>query len=291
MKLHAVFWKILDPNQKPFSDENSGRLELAEKIASRDNPLTARVFVNRVWGELMGSYLVNTPSDFGMQGDLPSHPDLLDWLANDFIQSGWSLKHLVRRIVTSQTYCQESRVVEAMSTIDPVNRFYHRANAKRMSIEQIRDSMLAVSGNLDRQLKGHPEPLWGDDATHRRSIYGIVNRINTDPTLRAFDFPTPTATAARRTENIVPQQSLFALNSKFVIERSHALAESLNCDEHIAPEDRIEKLFRRIYLRSANQMEIKRIKTFIALMEKRKTNPYPLIAQSLLISNEFIYVD
>ncbi|MEZ5386444.1 MAG: PSD1 and planctomycete cytochrome C domain-containing protein [Prosthecobacter sp.] len=285
------FLKLLDPKQEPFPANNSGRLALAEHIASKDNPLTARVFVNRVWGALMGGYLVDTPSDFGLQGAAPTHPELLDWLAADFMTHGWSLKHLVRTIVTSRVYQQSSDVREDMAAIDPTNTWYHRANAKRLSIEEIRDSVLALSGQLDRSLKGHPKPLWGPDYTHRRAIYGVVDRVNNDPTLRAFDFPSPTASADRRTENIVPQQSLFALNSPFIIEQSAALVENLQLSEGMSAAERVNALFHRVYRRDAHEVEQRRIAGFIALMEKRNTNPWPLIAQSLLTSNELLYVD
>ncbi|MCB1209685.1 MAG: PSD1 domain-containing protein, partial [Verrucomicrobiales bacterium] len=172
------FLKLLDPQQEPFPSENSGRLVLAEKIANRDNPLTARVFVNRVWGALMGGYLVDTPSDFGLQGAAPSHPELLDWLAADFMAHGWSLKHLVQTIVSSRAYQQSSQIRPDMTELDPTNTWYHRANSKRLSIEEIRDSVLALSGQLDDRLKGHPKPLWGDDYTRRRAIYGVVDRVN-----------------------------------------------------------------------------------------------------------------
>jgi hypothetical protein len=285
------FLKLLDPQQEPFPADNSGRLALAEHIASKDNPLTARVFVNRVWGALMGGYLVDTPSDFGLQGSAPTHPELLDWLAADFMAHGWSLKHLVRSIVTSRAYQQSSAVRDDMAALDPTNTWYHRANAKRLSIEEIRDSVLALSGELDRSLKGHPKPLWGAEATRRRAIYGVVDRVNNDPTLRAFDFPSPTATAERRTENIVPQQSLFALNSAFIIAQSAALVENLQLSDGMSAAERVNALFHRVYRRDAHEVEQRRIAGFLALMEKRQTNPWPLIAQSLLTSNELLYVD
>jgi len=285
------FLKLLDPKQEPFPANNSGRLALAEHIASKDNPLTARVFVNRIWGALMGGYLVDTPSDFGLQGTAPTHPELLDWLAADFMAHGWSMKHLVRSIVTSRAYQQSSQIREDMNALDPINAWYHRANSKRLSIEELRDSVLALSGQLDRRLKGHPKPLWGPDCTHRRAIYGVVDRVNNDPTLRAFDFPSPTATADRRTENIVPQQSLFGLNSPFIIAQSAALIDNLQLSDGMSTAERVNALFQRVYRRDAHEVEQKRLTSFLALMEKRQTNPWPLIAQSLLISNELLYVD
>ena len=147
-----------------------------------------------------------------------------------------------------------------------------------------------LSGSLDLRLKGHPQQLWEEENT-RRSIYGLINRINNDPTLRAFDFPSPTATADRRTENSVPQQSLFALNSPFVIARSKALVEDLQLSDGLSATERINALFQRVYRRDAHEVEHKRIAGFLALMEKRQTDPWPLLAQSLLTSNELLYVD
>jgi hypothetical protein len=285
------FLKLLDPMQAPFPETNSGRLALAEKIASTDNPLTARVMVNRVWGFLMGSYLVDTPSDFGLQGAAPTHPELLDWLAVDFMAQGWSLKHLVRTIVSSRTYQQGSAVRADMAERDPTNEWLWRANAKRLSIEQIRDTLLALSGTLDPRLKGHSKPMWDVESNPRRSIYGLINRINTDPTLRAFDFPSTSATADRRTDNIVPQQSLFTLNSPFLIAKAQALVESLQLSNGMSTSDRVNAVFQRIHRRDATPKEQERMIPFLALMEKRKQDPWPLVAQSLLTSNETLYLD
>jgi hypothetical protein len=247
--------------------------------------------VNRVWGFLMGSYLVDTPSDFGLQGAAPTHPELLDWLAVDFMAQGWSLKHLVRTIVSSRTYQQGSAVRADMAERDPTNEWLWRANAKRLSIEQIRDTLLALSGTLDPRLKGHSKPMWDVESNPRRSIYGLINRINTDPTLRAFDFPSTSATADRRTDNIVPQQSLFTLNSPFLIAKAQALVESLQLSNGMSTSDRVNAVFQRIHRRDAIPKEQERMIPFLALMEKRKQDPWPLVAQSLLTSNETLYLD
>ncbi|MBE2283570.1 MAG: PSD1 domain-containing protein [Prosthecobacter sp.] len=285
------FLKLLDPAQEAFPAANSGRLALAEKIASKENPLTARVLVNRVWGFLIGSHLVDTPSDFGLQGAAPTHPELLDWLATDFMAHGWSLKHLVRTIVTSRTYQQSSRVREEMAAKDPTNQWLWRAHAKRLSIEQIRDTLLALSGTLDPRLKGHPKPMWDAEGNTRRSIYGLINRINTDPTLRAFDFPSTSATADRRSENIVPQQSLFALNSPFLIAKARALAASLQLSAGMSRPDIVNALFQRVHRRDATEKEQERVAVFVSLMQKRQQDPWPLVAQSLLTSNEMLHLD
>jgi hypothetical protein len=143
------FLKLIDSEQASFPDETSGRLQLAEKIADRANPLTARVIVNRVWGHVMGSHLVGTPSDFGLQGHRPTHPELLDWLTADFMAHNWSIKRLVKTIVASRTYQQQSLHRDSMVAIDPLNRQLWRATRKHLSIEALRDSLLSVAGTLD----------------------------------------------------------------------------------------------------------------------------------------------
>ena len=294
------FLKLLDDSQTPFSDKDSGRLELAGKITSPDNPLTARVFVNRVWGMLMGSYLVDAPSNFGLMTAAPAHPELLDWLANDFIENDWSVKHLVRTIVLSNTYLQSSFSLDSNESIDPGNRFYWRANRKHLSIEELRDSMLAVSGVIDLKQFGHSAPLWGEDYTRRRSIYGFINRFNLDPTLRAFDFPTPMQTQSERTESVVATQSLFAMNSAFVLDQAVEITER---PEFLAANDdqeRIVYLFELILQRPAAPPEISKITRFLELQNRFKSSlkkspstaqSWPLVAQSILMSNEFQYLD
>ncbi|QDV40531.1 Planctomycete cytochrome C [Stieleria neptunia] len=295
------FLKILDPPQHAFPATSSGRLELADKIASAENPLTARVFVNRVWGYLIGSHLVATPSDFGLQGAPPTHPQLLDWLADDFIRHNWSVKHLVRRIVMSQTYQQSSRTRETCVVADPENRWLWRANRKHLTIEAIRDSMLLVAGQLDRRIGGHPERLWGDDYTRRRAIYGFINRFNLDPTLRAFDFPAPVQTQPARGESIVAQQALFIMNSPLVIDQAAAIGSSDALTRMKADEAKVEFLFRSILGRQPVPAEVSRTLKLVEFQKRFQKpdrpqtryidSPWPLVAQALLMSNEFQYVD
>lgn len=295
------FLSVLDSEQEAFPSSVSGRLELAEKIASPDNPLTARVLVNRVWGHLVGSHLVATTSDFGLQGSPPTHPRLLDWLADDFMRHNWSIKHLVRQIVSSRSYQQSSRSRSDAVELDPENRWLWRANRKHLLIEAIRDSMLAVSGELDRRVGGHPERLWGKDYSHRRAIYGFINRFNLDPTLRAFDFPAPVQTQPARGESIVAQQTLFTLNSPFVIDRAAVLASDEAFAKLKSDQDRITSLFRTILGRDPAAVEIARAMKVVEFQQRfenpaRKPSrlidsPWPLLAQGLLMSNEFQYVD
>jgi mono/diheme cytochrome c family protein len=294
------FLKVLDSQQEPFHKGNSGRLQLAEKIIDPSNPLTSRVFVNRVWGHLMGSHLVATPSDFGLQGAAPTHPELLDSLVYRFVSQGWSLKHLVRSIVLSRTYQQSSLHREDAAALDPQNKMLWRANRKHLSIEAIRDSVLAVSAQLDRTPRGRPAELWDENYTRRRAIYGFVNRFNLDPTLRAFDFPTPMQTQPARGESIVAPQALFTMNAPFMIDQSIALTTS---ERFIASEtdaERAAALFAAVFQRQAAAPEVTRIVRFVELQERfftepkknaRIKSPWPLVAQSLLMSNEFQYVD
>ena len=285
------FLKILEPEQRPFSKENSGRLEVAERIVDSANPLTARVYVNRIWGMLMGDFLVDTPSDFGLQGEAPSHPELLDFLAFDFISHGWSTKHLVKQIVSSQTFRQSSSIRGQMEKIDPENEFFWRYNMRRLRVEEMRDSVLAVSGNLDFKMRGRPEELWGADYTHRRAIYGYINRFNQDPTLRNFDFPTPMQTQGQRTDNIVPPQALFLMNSPFMIEQSEALVEKLGIANAPPEPELVTRIFQSVLQREPTGPELTRISRFAEIEKGRNVDPWPLLAQSLLMSNEFLYIE
>ena len=283
------FLRVLDAEQSEFPPNSSGRLELAEKIVDPENPLTARVFVNRVWGYLIGSHLVATPSDFGLQGSKPTHPQLLDWLTADFVRNGWSVKHLVRRIVDSEVYQQASSHREEMVAIDPQNQMLWRANRRRLSIEQLRDSLLVASGNLDRRIGGRPEMLWGQDFTSRRAIYGYVNRFNLDPTLRAFDFANPMQTQPKRDESIVASQALFTLNSPFVIAQAKSIVSSEAFKNLSSNEARLHHLFATILGRGPDHLELPRTIKFVE-RDNRPLN-WQLVAQGLMMSTEFQYVD
>lgn len=306
------FLSILDPEQIPFPESNSGRLELAEAIASPENPLTARVWVNRVWGKLLGSYIVATPSDFGLQSSDPTHPRLLDHLAFNFMQQGWSTKQLIRSIVTSRTYQQSCDTSVEAVQLDPENRWLARANRKRLSIEAIRDRALSVSGQMDGSMFGRSGLLWPDPggevatgkaalATNRRTLYGFVNRFNLDPNLRTFDFPSRMASVDQRATSIVAPQSLFLLNSSFIIEQADTLVNHDGfkaCNDDLA---RVEFLFRAVLARLPAAYEAQRIQSYLQRHQafvgrvkaspRMRDQPWPLIAQSLFMSNEFQTLD
>ena len=211
---------LCDGEPEPFQ-QGSGRLELADAIASEKNPLTARVMVNRVWAGHFGEGLVRTPSNFGQLGERPTHPELLDYLAARLVESGWSLKALHREMMLSKTYQLSSE-----ATMDRDNRLYWRANVReRLDAEALRDSILAVAETLDTTVGGASKPL--TDTFTRRAIYGTVSRSKPDRTMALFDFPDPNAPSEQRIVTVGPMQRLFFMNSPFVAAQAKVLGERL----------------------------------------------------------------
>jgi hypothetical protein len=212
-------------SRKPFTN-GSGRLELAQAIASPDNPLTARVWVNRVWMYLIGKPLVESPSDFGVRSDPPTHPELLDHLAYDFMHADkWQTKSLIRRIVLSRTYRQSSLPMPEADQKDPENRLVHKANRKRLELEPMRDAILAASGRLDPALYGPSVDVTVTPYTARRTVYALIERQNLDSFFRTFDFAGPDSSSPKRFITTVPQQALFLMNHPFVQEESKLFAD------------------------------------------------------------------
>jgi hypothetical protein len=255
---------------KPF-EKGSGRLELARAIASRDNPLTARVWVNRVWAKLFGKGLVTTPSDFGIRGDPPSHQELLDWLATTFMDDGWSTKRLIRRIVLSSVYRQSSAPRDDAHEKDADNRLLARMNRRRMDLESMRDALLASAGRLDETMGGPSVQLTQQPFSTRRSVYGFVERQNLPAFFRTFDFANPNTPAAARPQTASPHQALFMLNSPFAIEQSRQLADrstkgsSTPADEN--PVERITRMYRCALGRSPSAEEIAEAAAFVSTGE------------------------
>jgi hypothetical protein len=280
--------------QQPFA-HGSGRLDLARAIASRDNPLTARVFVNRVWMHHMGEPLVSTPSDFGVRATPPDNPELLDWLAADFMEGGWSIKRLHRRIMLSAVYRQSSADRPACRRVDPENRLWWRANRRRLDMEAMRDSLLAASGRLDHALFGRPVDIVQDAKCRRRTLYGLVDRQHLPGFHRAFDFANPDQSAERRPNTTVPQQALFAMNSEFALQQARALAGRPEVAGRIAPPDRIEALYRAVLGRRPDEAESELATRFIeeaeASADGSRLGAWEQYAQVLLSSNEFLFVD
>jgi hypothetical protein len=234
----------------------SGRLELARAIIDPANPLTARVIVNRVWMHHFDFGLVRTPSDFGFRGDLPTHPELLDYLAVKFVESGWSLKNLHRLVMTSAAYRQASADNETARKIDPENQLLWRMNRRRLEIESIRDSLLAVAGRLDLTAGGVPFLLTAEPSTPRRSVYGFIERGRIPALLSAFDFASPDQHAPLRYVTTVPQQALFFLNSWFVAEQARAVATRPEIAAASSPSERIACIYRAVLGRAPEKREL-----------------------------------
>ena len=290
-------------HQQPFA-HGSGRLDLARAIASRDNPLTARVFVNRVWMNHFGDPLVQSPSDFGVRATPPTNPELLDYLASTFMADNWSIKNLHRRIVLSAAYQQSSADRPECRRIDPENRLAWRFNRQRLDMEAMRDSMLAVSGRLDPTLFGRPVDIVGDPRCGRRTIYGLVDRQHLPGFHRAFDFANPDQSAERRPLTTVPQQALFAMNSPFMLEQARTLATRPQVAGRLSPTDRVESLYQLVFARRPDEAETELALRFVdaaqadaartAAKDKdatAKLDPWAQYAQVLLASNEFMFVD
>jgi hypothetical protein len=298
----------------------SGRKELAEAIASPANPLTARVLVNRIWQQHFGQGLVRTPSNFGVLGERPTHPELLDYLAARFMACGWSIKGLHREITLSATYRQNSAIldfglpildsasqsdnpkfkIQNPKSVDPDNRLLWHYPRRRLEAEMWRDAMLAVSGRLDATLGGPPAELAKDD-NRRRTLYGFISRHELDPFLRLFDFPDPNITSDMRPVTTVPLQQLFVLNGEFLIASARALADRVQ-DVSADDEQRIRFAYELLYSRTATEEEIEVGKSYLSAADSRpedrnsdadlaQLSRWERYAQALLAANEFMYLD
>jgi hypothetical protein len=240
-------------DRKPFSD-GSGRLDLARAIANNDNPLTARVIVNRVWAWHFGTGIVPTPSDFGLMGQPPSNPALLDHLAEQFMADGWSLKRLHKRILLSSVYRQSSEGSATSIEKDPNNIYLSRMNRRRVEFEPLRDSILALSGRLDLSVGGRAVDGLRSDA-NRRAIYSVIDRYELPATFTTFDFADPTMTSPERFRTTVPQQSLFLMNSPFVIENAKRMVAGKDFLA-LSEEDKVRDLIRRIFQREPSKDDL-----------------------------------
>ena len=273
------FLQILSKGD-PARFEKKPRLELAEHIASPENPLTARVIVNRVWQHHFGQGLVRTPSNFGLQGDRPSHPELLDYLASRFMAEGWSMKKLHREIMLSSAYQLSAIQLPKNFEADPDNRLVWRFNRHRLDVEAMRDSLLSVSGKLDLKAGGPPEKFGPED--YRRTVYSYVSRYKLDSILGLFDFPIPQGTSEQRMETNVPLQRLFFMNSDFVMAQAKALASRFESNTG-AP--KIDQIYEVVYQRAPSVEERKLALEFL------KESTMAQYLQVLLSSNEFNFYD
>jgi hypothetical protein len=257
----------------------SGRLELGEKIFSDAAPLSARVIVNRVWGWHFGTHLVGTPSDFGIQGQKPSHPELLEDLSARFIENGWSLKWLHREIMLSATYRQSSQPRSDAMEADPTNTYVWRMNPHRLDIEAYRDSILQASGKLDLTLYG---PSADVEKSTRRTVYANISRGPSTPNiLKLFDAPPPMLHIPMRQPTLNPLQALFVMNSAFVQEQAKVLAGQV--ENEAAAEAKVQQLYLRVFSRNATADEVS---LGVEYLGKADTARY---AQALLSTNEVIF--
>ncbi len=294
---------------------SSGRLEYANWLASPENPLTARVMINRIWERHFGRGIVATPSNFGLRGDPPTNPQLLDWLAARFIAEEYSIKAMHRLIVTSRTYRLASFADASNSAIDPENRYQWRFNRRRLDAEALRDAMLFVAGTLDLGRPGaHPFPpidqwAWTQHNPFRavypsnhRSVYLMTQRFQRHPYLAIFDGPDANDSTPVRDSSTVPLQSLYFLNNPFVLERAREFAERLfETEAGVDDRERIARGFEFAFGRSPSEAEISQSLAYIKRFEdetralgsdaEAKTEARTSFAKLLLISNEFFYID
>jgi hypothetical protein len=315
---------FLEAFGKPvFAGRGSGRLELATDVTDPANPLVARVFVNRLWKHHFGEGIVRSPDDFGRQGQPPTHPELLDWLAAEFVQPAtaipgegkprpWGIKHMHRLMVLSTAYRQASRTEaeSAVSTVDPLNKLLHRQNVRRLEAEAIRDSLLMVSGRLDRTMEGpgvlphltehqvgRGRPASGPlDGNGRKSIYLAVRRNFLNPMFTAFDYPTPFTTIGRRSVSNVPAQALVLLNNPFVLQQASIWAQRVVSVPAVTPAERVRGMYEAAYGRLPTEEEVRTATEFIAGQAREygkldDVRAWTDLAHVLVNGKEFIFVE
>jgi hypothetical protein len=280
-----AFVSILSKGEPTPFTKGSGRLELAEAMASPTNPLLPRVMMNRIWKQHFGAGLSSTPSNFGQLGEKPTHPELLDYLAARFIEEKWSMKAMHREIMNSAVYQLAAVNDPAAFEAEPDNRLYWRANRRRLDIEPLRDTLLAVTAELDETMGGKALKLT-EESNKRRTIYGFVSRRKLDGTLSLFDFPNPNSTSEQRIETATPLQALFFMNSGFLEARAKALATKLS-DAGTDDKARIAAAYRRLFGRAPTPKETQLGLQFLAAGGEQ----WPLYAQALLSSNELLFID
>ena len=300
--------------QAPLSDQASGRLELARWMTAEDHPLTSRVMVNRIWHWHFGQGLVRTPDNFGALGERPTHPELLDWLARRFVQSGWSVKAMHRLIMLSSTYQMSSAHDHRAARLDPENRLWWRANVRRLEAEEIRDALLAVSGRLDRTMGGsllntenyklifdHTSKDPTNYDSNRRSLYLPIVRNNLYPVFQLFDYADASTVTGNRPTSTVAPQALFMMNGDLVMDACDAVAADLLARTDLDQPERIRLLYRQALGRPAAAGEIANGESYLDLFDellqstesdaaRRRLLAWSSLCQVILASNEFISI-
>ncbi|HEX6986920.1 MAG TPA: PSD1 and planctomycete cytochrome C domain-containing protein [Planctomycetaceae bacterium] len=297
---------------RPVTGATSGRLELANRLLADDNPFPARVMANRVWQHLFGEGIVRSVDNFGVLGDEPTHPELLDHLADGFRRDGWSVKRLIRRIVLSRTYRMAStphpESASKIAETDPTNRLLHAQRLRRLEGEALRDAMLAVSGRLDptvggesvpvhltpfMQGRGRPESSGPLDGAGRRSLYVKVRRNFVTPLLTAFDFPPPATTVGRRNVSNVPAQALILLNDPFVLDQAKTWAQRMVAEPGLSSEERIRRLYEAAFTREPTTEEIAAALAFLEVQGgdwQTNENAWADLCHVLFNGKEFVFV-
>ncbi|MBL8189167.1 MAG: DUF1553 domain-containing protein, partial [Acidobacteria bacterium] len=305
-----AFPAILSPFDTKPNFTGSGRLQLAEWLTQPEHPLTTRVIVNRVWQWHFGEGLVRTPDNFGKTGDKPSHPELLDFLSREFVKRGWSIKAMHRLLMLSSTYQMASNNPNLADNADNDNRLLTRFNRRRLSVEELRDGLLAIDGSIDLTMGGTLQKGRGTDGENnqgrlslnpeklkRRTVYIQLRRANLPTLLNLFDFGDATSITGKRQLTNVSTQALFWLNSEFLTDRSATLAKTLLADSSLNDSARIESLYRRVLNRQAEKEEIEQSLKYVAAFKQKASGEtadakaWQSLCRVLMASNDFLYVD
>jgi hypothetical protein len=298
------FLQVIAGEQQPPITSGSGRLHIANWMASADNPLTARVMVNRIWKHHFGAGIVRSTDNFGKMGEAPTHPELLDYLASRFVEGDWSVKALHRLIVLSSAYQMSSTASDESKKLDPANKLLQHMPVRRLEAEEIRDSILETSGTLDEKMfgpsvapyisayqDGRGKPKTGPlDGAGRRSIYIQVRRNFMTPLFVAFDYPTPISAIGSRTVSTVPSQALMMMNNEFVAQQAAKWASRI-VDSTADPSARVQQMYVTAFARPAEKDEVASILSFVNSQQSRAESAvWTDVAHVLFNSAEFLYV-
>jgi hypothetical protein len=307
-EVHRRFLEAIAGDQ-PIESSGSGRRELAERMLSRSNPLLPRVMINRIWQHHFGEGIVRSVDDFGVMGQAPSHPELLDFLANQFMQRGWSIKAMHRLMLLSSTYQMSSQADESATKVDPQNKLLQHMPVRRLEAEAIRDSLLTISGRLDKTMygpsvlpyltpfmtgRGRPDRSGPLDGDGRRTIYLNVRRNFLSPMLLCFDYPIPATTMGKRNVSNVPAQALTMLNNPFVVQQAQLWAKKTLAEPNLTIEQRINNLYIAAFARPPQADELESALHFLDEQQKQYGDPiksWTDLCHVLINVKEFIFVN
>jgi cytochrome c553 len=304
-----TFPLVIAGNDRQIVKEGSGRRELGEWLASETNPLTARVMVNRIWQGHFSDGIVRTPDNFGRMGERPTHPELLDYLAAEFVDKGWSIKEMHRTLLNSSTYRMASAPTPEQVKADGENKLFSRFPRRRLQVEEMRDGMLAISGKLDLKMGGSLQSGFGTDGENsngrlsispeeqvRRTVYMPLRRANLPALFNLFDFGDATTPNGKRIVTNVAPQALFLMNSKFVSDQADLVAKSVLADGALDGKQKVERVFLRVLNRAPSAAEVDNALSYAASFRQRfpkmlEADAWQSMTRVLMASNEFIYVD